>query len=139
VAGARADAFADPALDRAGTSPIVEEGHVLLPGDAHHDVETVVVGEVQQPQGRDRVGPHRVHAARAHRGEVAIDRVRTRILGAVLAAPEGPVCDPSEVQLLVPEENELSAYAWFFRPHGGMILPHVSPLLRRALYLTWLS
>src|SRR3712207_8602963 len=58
--------FRSALLDRALRRAVVEERHVLLPGEAGHDVESVLLGEVEDPARRGRVRAHGVDAALGH-------------------------------------------------------------------------
>jgi hypothetical protein len=76
VPGAGADALAHASLDVPGSAAVLEEGHVLLPGETHHDEETLAGGEVEQPGRRHGVDADRVDAICAHLREVALDHTR---------------------------------------------------------------
>ncbi len=64
---------ADPGGDLARQLGPVEEGHVLLPGQASHHVQPMVPGQVEEPERRWDVGAQGVDADLGHRREVAAD------------------------------------------------------------------
>src|SRR5712692_10196011 len=70
VAGASVYARANTTLDITGQFTVVEEGNVLLPGQTDHDAQPVLVGQIENPAGRNSVGPHGVRAAGCDVGEV---------------------------------------------------------------------
>ena len=107
MSGERPDRGADSLLDavrRAG----VEEGDVLLPGDADHHVHAVELREVEQPPLRGRVHAHGVDSAGGHLGEVALDGAVVEAAGRVGA--EWPVGHTSDVQPLLSEVQRLAAH-----------------------------
>ena len=97
----------DPGCDVGGAPAVVEEGDVLLPGQAGHHPETVVQRGIEQPRWRRRVRPHRVDALRGHGGEVGIDlRAGAEPLALAVGA-KGAVGDASHPQPLVADGEKL--------------------------------
>src|SRR5437762_743785 len=52
---------------------IIQEGDVLLPGQADHDVEGVFLSDIEEPAGRRGVGANGVKAAGGNLGKIAAD------------------------------------------------------------------
>ncbi len=122
MACAGLNARSNTALDRAPRLPIIQERDVLLPREADDDPETMVYSAIEEPDGRRRVGAHRVDARVGHGSEVGRDGGGVGIV-TVGAGTEGPVRNSSDVQLPVCVE-ELPA------DHGsfGKLRCRISPI-----------
>jgi hypothetical protein len=88
---------------------VIEERHVLLPGDADHHPQAMRHRRVEQPARRHAVDTHRVDPVRRHLLEVARDHVRGEVPLTVARRAERAVGDPLHEQLLVTNEEELPA------------------------------
>src|SRR5437764_1070363 len=73
MAGACTNRVPDPEFDRSRPPRFVEEGEVLLPGDADEDPQSMGSGEMEDPRRGHYVGAHRVDSVRRHRSEVGCD------------------------------------------------------------------
>jgi hypothetical protein len=104
---AGAHARAHSLLDRLNPGRIVEERHVLLPGQADQYVQSVLLGQVEKPARRSSVGANRVYAVRGHRGEVFGDGLEPGKVVRLLVGAEGPVRDAAHVELLVAQVDGL--------------------------------
>jgi hypothetical protein len=91
--GASLDTIHDPL----GLSPVIEKCDVLLPVEADHGREPLVVGEVEQPSRWSRVEADGVRPGRGDCGEITGYR---RGVGIGHVAGERPVRDPPDVLLL---------------------------------------
>jgi hypothetical protein len=65
----------------------------------------MLVGEVEEPAGRNRISPHGVDAVRGHLGKVLGDRLYRGKIAPLFVGPEGAVGDPSDVDLPTTLEN----------------------------------
>jgi hypothetical protein len=110
MAGAGSDALAHAALYRPGASAVVEEGHVLLPGQPDHHEQPVALGGVEQPPGRHRVHAHGVDALLDHRREVALDQIGVIELAGHLVGRERPVRHAADVELPIVGVEVAPAY-----------------------------
>ena len=103
---ARAHPLADPLLDRPRALAVVQEGHVLLPGQPDHDHQPVPLRGVEQPAWRDRVGAQRVEAVPGHRREVGLDHARIGVVAAGVVRAERAVGHALDEDLpLFPQEE----------------------------------
>ena len=118
MAGAQGGGHANACGDRPGTAPIVEEGDVLLPGQADQHLDAVTVRRIEEPPGRYRVGADRVDTILGHRFEVAGDGRHTAVLVARGIGPERAIRDAANPDLVVAAEKEAA--------------PDVRPLQRRS-------
>jgi hypothetical protein len=81
---------------------------VALHGEPDHHLEPLLLGGVEQPGGRDRVGAQRVDAAGRHQREVLLDHDALGELVAVLERAEGAVGDAADEEGLVSAAQELA-------------------------------
>ena len=110
VAGAQGDSCPDPRLNRAGPPAVLEEGHMLLPGEPHHDPEAVAVGGIQEPAGRHRVCTDRVEAVRRDLRQIALDVILC-VLAPARVGTERAVGDSADPELAVADKDEATADA----------------------------
>src|SRR5581483_1418720 len=103
-----ADGLAHSRLDPPG-GPGVQEGDVLLPRDARHHHEAVLMSQIEQPALGGAVETNRVDAAGRHLCEVARDRVRLEATGRLGA--ERTVGDALDPQLLPSQIQRLAPHA----------------------------
>src|SRR5262245_22422255 len=108
MSGAVASPGAHARFDRAGARRVVEEGDVLLPGQAHHHPKAVALGGIEEPARGDAVGADRVEAVRGDLAEVRLDdRAGADLLPGRLRA-EGAVGGTAHPQLPIAVVQELA-------------------------------
>ena len=99
--GAAANASPDALRDGRTARAVVEEGDVLLPGQADHHAESVALGQVEQPPGGYGVRADGVEAVGGDRGEVTLRPLAPAVLVAAGIGPEGAVRDSADPELFV--------------------------------------
>ena len=107
VPSALAHADANPPFDVPGTLRVVQEGHVLLPRQAHHHPEAVPVGQVEEPAERRGVGADRVEAICRDLGELSVGNFWCVILIAGPVGSERAVRHTPDPELLAADVQEL--------------------------------
>jgi hypothetical protein len=97
--------FPDPLQNALRWLRILQESHVLLPGQPHQDPESMGPCGVEHPQGRDRIGADGVDPAHPHEVEVTLHPNGVPEL--LPLRPQGTVGDPADQQFLLTHEEEL--------------------------------
>jgi hypothetical protein len=103
-------------------APAVDEiPDVLLGGEPHHHPEAVAPSRIEQRPRRCRMrDPHRVEPGRRHLRHVALDHREVVILVAFGVRLERAVGHSAHVELLIPDEEELSSDARACGRAGGV-------------------
>src|SRR5260370_2611301 len=83
VTGALPHSLADTRFNRPGSVRIIQECDVLFPGQSHHDSQVRALPRIQEPPGRDIIGPYVVDPYRRHPLETLINQSCLRLFGAV--------------------------------------------------------
>ena len=100
--------------------PVDQVPDVLLGGESDHDAEAVALRDVQERAWRHRMGDaHGVDAGRRHLAEVALHLREVLVLIPLGVGRERAVGDAADVELLVPDEQELPANVWPRRRLNG--------------------
>ena len=100
-------------LDDGGCQlPVVEEGDMLLPGQADHDPQAVLLSDIEEPARRYGVGAHRVDIVGCNLGEIAIYNFRTMIFTIIFVRFEGAIGYSSYIKLLGPSKKEFPLDFW---------------------------
>ena len=98
-------------LGLATLAALGDEPDVALDGDPDHHVQPVTPRRVEEPERRHGVGAHGVEAGRRHQCEIALDDVGGGHLAAVRLWTKRAVGDAADVELLIPDEQELATHA----------------------------
>jgi hypothetical protein len=96
-------------LDCAGQPDVVEEGDVLLPGDANHHPQAVPVRRMQQPPRWHGVRADGVETLTGDARQVAVHGVVVVELAGVGVGPEGAVGDSTDPERLSRDRDPLAA------------------------------
>ena len=72
MAGQEADGVAHALADLARAAFVIEEGDVLLPGQADHDAQAILPRNVEQPARRRCIGANGVQPVGGDQGKVAL-------------------------------------------------------------------
>src|SRR6266581_1305775 len=101
--------FPSPVLYFARLARLVDQGHGYLYWDSDHYSETVPPGRIQDPAGRDGVGPHYIEPVFCYAGEVSFYDLGYKTLDSVLVLCERAVSDAFDPELFVSEKKKFSS------------------------------
>jgi hypothetical protein len=94
--------------DLARALGVVEEGQVRRPPEARQHAEIVGGGDVERPQRRRHVGPHRVEAGSGHGGEVSLHGLAVGEVAVVGPRPKRSVGDAPDPEPAIADVDELA-------------------------------
>jgi len=110
----------------------VEKCNVLRPRKPDQELQTHLLGSVEQPDRRHGEDPHGVDTGFSHQREIGIDHSRFRELGAMTALWEGAIRDPLDEVFSFSNKKELALNA--DRPGGAGFRQTLRRGLRRNLF-----
>ena len=84
---------------------------MLLPRQAHHNPQGMLLCRIQQPTGRHRVHANRIDAVFRHQFEVVRYNLSIVSLLTIGAGPESAIGDAANVQLLIAHKEEFAMNA----------------------------
>ena len=88
----------------------VEEAAGLPPGQIHEHLESLGLGQIEQPARRHGVGAERVGVERAHLRKVRRDLLTRGKPNPIRAGCKGAVSQPLGIELLVAQAEKLSVH-----------------------------
>ena len=106
MARAGANFRAHELLDLPRHLGVVEKTDALLHLQADHDAEAMHRAQIQQPAGRNVIGPDGVEPIRRNFGKILVDHLVGGIRGAIGAAPEGAVRHAVDLEFLFTHPEE---------------------------------
>ncbi len=106
------DAFTYLVLDRLSALTLVEEGDVLLPAEADHHSQSMIVGDIEEPSRGHGVCAHRIRSHSRDSSEVSRYGGNVVIDTTVCCWSEWPVSDAADEELFIAGKNELAANLW---------------------------
>src|SRR3989442_1103125 len=111
MSGTCSHAGADPLQNLTYLPPVVEKRNVLLPRQADHYPQSILLRNIQKPARRYRVSSNGIHSIGCHPSKVVSDHAWAVFI-ALIIRTKWSVRYTANVKLLPAGEDKLSPYGW---------------------------